>query len=101
VYATYYLDDQGKPQIVLVNGQSGVIGGPRRASQRKGCLWSAIGLAFTVFLLLVYLLLVLVGLSSLAVMTICVALGAACLSVVPAVWPWQWNRGQQSRQARR
>ncbi len=97
VYATYYLDDQGKPQVVLVNGQSGVIGGPRRASQRKGCLWSGIGLGITAFLLFVYLLLVLLGrsipsLSSLAVLTLCVAVGLAGISLFFAAWPWQWNR---------
>jgi hypothetical protein len=104
LYATYYLDDQGKPQIVLVNGQSGVVGGPRRASQRKGCLWSAIGLGISSFLLIIYLLLVLVGrsiagLSALAVMTICAALVMAGLAIVPALWPWQWNRSHQSRQS--
>jgi hypothetical protein len=99
MYATYYLDDQGRPQIVLVNGQSGAIGGPRRASQRKGCLWSGIGLGSSAFLLLIYVLLVLLGksipaLASLAVMTICLALGLVVLSVILAAWPWQWNRTQ-------
>jgi hypothetical protein len=97
MYATYYLDDQGRPQIVLVNGQSGAIGGPRRASQRKGCLWSGIGLGSSAFLLFIYVLLVLLGksipaLASLAVMTICLALGLGVLSVILAAWPWQWNR---------
>jgi hypothetical protein len=100
MYATYYRDDQDRPQIVLVNGQSGLIGGPRRASQRKGCLWSAIGLASSAFLLFIYLLLVLLGrsvsgLSSLAVMTICLALGVGLLAIVPAFWPWQWNRNRR------
>ena len=97
VYATYYHDDQGRPQILLVNGQSGAIGGPRRASQRKGCLWSGIGLGSTAFLLVIYILLVLLGksipaLASLAVMTICLALGLGVFSVVLAAWPWNWNR---------
>jgi hypothetical protein len=97
MYATYYLDDHGKPQVVLVNGQSGAIGGPRRASQRKGCLWGGIGLGVTGFLLLIYLLLVLLGrsvstLSSLAVLTLCMALGMGALSIIPAAWPAQWNR---------
>jgi hypothetical protein len=95
MYATYYLDDQGQPQVVLVNGQSGAIGGPRRASQRKGCLWSASGLGIAVFLLLIYLLLVLLGYGSLAVLVICLALLTGGLALIPAVWPWQWNRNQQ------
>jgi len=104
MYATYYLDDQGRPQIVLVNGQSGAIGGPRRASQSKGCLWSAIGLGAAAFLLLVYLLLVVLGqstpgLSSLAVMTLCLALGVGGLAVFPTVWPVQWNRSHPPQQA--
>jgi hypothetical protein len=100
MYATYYLDDQGQPQVVLVNGQSGAIGGPRRASQRKGCLFSGFGLGASAFLLLVYILLVLAGrsistLGSLAVMAICLALGLAVLAVILAAWPWSWNRAQK------
>jgi hypothetical protein len=97
MYATYYLDDQSRPQILLVNGQSGVIGGPRRASQRKGCLFSGIGLGISVFLLFLYVLLVVAGrsipaLASLAVVTICLVLGVGITSLVFAAWPWQWNR---------
>jgi hypothetical protein len=32
VYATFYLDDENKPQPILVNGQSGKLSGSRRAS---------------------------------------------------------------------
>jgi len=99
MYATYYLDDQGQPQVLLVNGQTGAIGGPRRASQRKGCLWSGIGLGLSAFLLFIYVLLVLLGksmpaLGSLAVMILFLALGVAGLSVILAAWPWNWNRSQ-------
>jgi hypothetical protein len=97
MYATYYLDDQARPQVLLVNGQSGLIHGPRRASQRKGCWLSGIGLGISAFLLLIYVLLVIAGrsmpaLSSLAVITICLALGLGGLSLLAAAWPWQWNR---------
>jgi hypothetical protein len=34
VYGTYYLDDEGQPQPVFVNGQSGQLSGARRASMQ-------------------------------------------------------------------
>lgn len=96
MYATYYFDDQARPQVLLVNGQTGTMGGPRRASQRKGCLWSSISLGLSAFLLFIYLLLVLLrksapALGSLAVLVLFLALGGVVLAVVLAAWPWNWN----------
>ena len=36
LYATSYLDDDGQPQIVIVNGETGSIHGPRLASRKRG-----------------------------------------------------------------
>ncbi len=99
VYATYYTDDAGQRQPVLINGRSGRISGRRLASARKG-QQLALGLgagALGVFLLGLVLalagalfppLVVLGGLLILAGF----ALGAGALA--PALWPGQWNRRQ-------
>lgn len=36
LYVIWYTDDQGQPHTLYLNGQSGVIGGKRLVSQRKG-----------------------------------------------------------------
>jgi len=53
IYSTFYTDDEGKPQPVLVNGQSGKFYGTRRASLRRAQKTSLIlaGVAVLVFLL--------------------------------------------------
>lgn len=35
LYTTYYLDDEGTPQIILVNGQTGILNGRKRASMKR------------------------------------------------------------------
>ena len=100
LYISFYTDDSGQPHPVYVNGQTGAIGGLRLASQRKGWRWAGLTAAAAGGLLLIALLcfalsvavppLALLGIP-LAVLAIAVGLGA----IVPAVWPWQWNRKQQ------
>ncbi len=100
VFTTFYIDDAGNPQIIFVNGQTGRIGGPRLASQKKGWKFAGIFAGITVFLLILALILfgmspLLPPLSALAVLLIVFAFGAGIFAIVPAVWPWQWNRQQQ------
>jgi hypothetical protein len=92
---SYYTDDDGKSHPVYINGQSGVIGGVRLASQRKGWRWAAILAAVALAAFLVGLLLSLVGLVPVGGFLIFVALLLGMSAVVPAAWPWQWNRKQR------
>jgi hypothetical protein len=99
LYVTWYTDDQGQPHLLYLNGQSGVIGGTRLASQRKGWQWAGGLLAAATAALLVALVLAGIGLLFppslfLGVLLGIVALIVACAAVIPAAWPWQWNRGQ-------
>jgi hypothetical protein len=110
VAATFYVDDDGKSHPVYINGQSGMIGGVRMASQRKGWKWAAVLAGIGAALLLLGLLLLAFGavfppflaVGSLAVF---IAVGLVLCAIVPAAWPWQWNRKQlpekivQSKQA--
>lgn len=100
LYVTYYTGDDGQPQPIFINGQTGQIGGRRLASQRKGWMYAGIvgaaaaaalvlGLIVSAFGALFPPVLILGGLMVIAGF----AIGAGAL--VPALWPWQWNRGQK------
>jgi len=100
IYATHYVDDDGQPQVLVVNGQTGRIQGPRLASRKRGLRIAGIiaGVAGLFFLLaLIGLLLTMVfppaGVLAalLGVMGFVVGIGA----IIPAVWPAQWNRKQE------
>jgi hypothetical protein len=99
VYVSYYTDDEGHPQRVLINGQTGQVGGLRLASQKKGWRLAGIlaGVAVLVFLMGVLglaLTPVLPPAAALGGFLVVVGLLVGVVALVPAVWPWQWNRGQ-------
>ncbi|MBI9047509.1 MAG: hypothetical protein JEZ06_23700 [Anaerolineaceae bacterium] len=100
VYSTYYTTDSGKKEIVLINGQTGQAGGLKIASQKKGWLWASI--LFGISLLFFCLGLMAIGLTAwidltsvVSAILIVIALAFGLSSIVPAVWPWQWNRKQK------
>jgi hypothetical protein len=100
MYVTFYTDDTGQAHLVYINGENGAIGGVRLASQRKG--WQLAGrLAAIAALLLV---LGVLGLLATALLPPAGALGLLFIflafvlgigAIIPAAWPWQWNRSQQ------
>ena len=99
MYYTYYSDDEGRHHPVFVNGQSGAVSGVRLASQRKGWKWAGITAAIAVFLFLLTLGSFALGtlfppVAAIGVVMVLLALLAGIGAVVPAVWPWQWNRRQ-------
>lgn len=100
MYASYYTDDAGQHHSIYINGQSGKIGGVRLASQRKGWRWAGISAAIATALFLLGLLFFAAGsalptLSAIALLLIFLAFCAGVFAIIPAVWPWQWNRKQQ------
>ncbi len=99
IYTSAYQDDDGAWQPVLVNGATGQVSGARRASQRLG--WRYTGLIALGALALFVLSLILSGvgllfppLIALGGLVLIVSLLAALLAPIPAVWAWQFNRGQ-------
>lgn len=103
LYVTWYTDDQGQPHPLYLNGQSGVIGGTRLASQKKGWQWAGILLAVAAVVFILALLFAGLGLVFPPSMILGILLGilaivVACAAIVPAAWPWQWNRGQVEKQ---
>jgi hypothetical protein len=105
-YVTYYTDDQGLAHPVYINGQSGAAGGIRLASQRKGWIWAGV-------LLLIALVLFLSGILSFVAATLMPPLGVlgtflivlglvvGVAAIIPAIWPWRWNREQQAAKVTR
>jgi hypothetical protein len=100
MYVSFYTDDTGQPRLVYINAQSGAAGGVRLASQRKG--WQLAGtlaglaallLVLGVLGLLVTALIPPAGVLGILFIFLAFMLGIG--AIVPAAWPWQWNRGQQ------
>jgi len=102
LYATYYTDDEGRAQPVLVNGATGQMGGRRLASQRKGQKYAALlsGLSALAFLFSLLMFAVGMLLPPVFVLGVLAILGAFALglaALAPLVWPWQWNRRQSEQ----
>ena len=100
MFWTFYTDDAGLPQPVLINGQTGAIGGVRLASQKKGWRWAGISVGISALALIVALLCfaLSMAISPLAILGFLLAVAAFmgfAFAIIPAVWPWQWNRKQQ------
>ncbi len=100
MYTTHYLDDEGQPQIIIVNGRTGSIHGPRLASRKRGLRIAGIlaGVAGGILLFaLIGLLLAMVfpptGLIGAFLGVL--GLGVGIAAIIPAVWPGQWNRRQR------
>jgi hypothetical protein len=89
-----------------VNGFSGQIGGIRLASQRKGWRWAGLlvgagVLTFLAALLLFALTAVLPTSGLFGAFLAFIAFVLGVTAIIPAAWPWQWNRSQTERKVRR
>jgi len=99
ILTTFYRDDDGQPQIVVVNGETGAIQGPQLASQKRGYKISGIIAGVTgLFLLLALISLVLTAIfppaGIIAGLLVFLGLSTGIAAIIPAVWPGQWNRKQ-------
>ncbi len=99
VFASYYMDDHGLIQQVLIHGQTGVIHGDRRASLKKASRITVGLLIASVVLFVIGLLLATAG----AVLPPALALGLAGVglafllgisSLAPLAVVWWFNRNQ-------
>ncbi len=99
MYTSFYTDDEGQAQIVVINGESGEIRGPRMASRKRGlriagimAVIAAVFLALALFGALLTLVIPPIGL--IAILFGFMGLGLGIAAIIPAVWPGQWNRKQ-------
>jgi len=102
VYFTHYRDDEGIQYPVYIHGQTGRIAGPQIASPKKGWRWAGLAIAVAVLLFLTSLFFfafntVIPGLFIAGVVFAVLAFGSGVFSLIPLIWPWQWNRKQKER----
>lgn len=101
IFTSYYRNDSGQPQTVLINGQSGRITGSRRASMTRARRTSLTLLLAGIILFLAGLILnSLAGASSMSVISTLITLaGIACAvgSIIPIATVWNFNRKQALR----
>lgn len=102
MYISFYTRDDGQPELVYVNAQSGQIGGLRLSSQRKGNRWAVILLVISLVLLVIGILGTVFGallppLSIVGILFIVAAFATGVAAIYPVAYPWQWNRQQQDQ----
>lgn len=101
MYVTFYKDDDDQPQIVIVNGQSGEIRGPRLASQKRGLrIASIIGGIAGLMLLLALVGFLMTAIfppaGFIAALLAVLGFGTGLGALFPAIWPSQWNSKHQT-----
>lgn len=99
VYSAAYLDDDGRPQPVWINGQTGRISGVRRASQRRAiqaalAILSLAGLIFILGLLALLGGVLLPPLAALGLIGMALGVAVGVGALFPLVQVWTFNRSQ-------
>ena len=97
IYTTYYVDDEGQPQAVLIHGQTGQIDGARRASMQRAQRTSLILALIALSIFIVSLVIAAAGLVAppvaiLGGLGILIALMLGLGALVPILRVWQFNR---------
>lgn len=103
VYASYYQDDEGKPQPVLLHGRTGRLSGARRASLKRAQSTALSMLAAALVFGLIAMLILLVGIAMPALLAIgVIVLVFALLVGLGAIYPlaavWWFNRQERPGQ---
>lgn len=102
-YSTYYLDDDGQPHTVLLNGQSGYISGSRRSSMKRARRWTLITLAIALVIFLIGVAAALAGyflepaLLTVGALALLISLGLTFLALIPLFIAWNFNRREQKK----
>jgi hypothetical protein len=101
VYVTYYLDDDRRPQPVLIHGQTGQLSAPRRASMRQAQQAALLILAVAAVVFVLSLLAALISflfppLFFLAGLGVVGAGLIGLLAIAPVIIAWQYNRTRKN-----
>lgn len=99
---TYYLDDERKPCMLYINGQTGRVSGAKRASMQRASRTTLALLAAAFVIFLAGLLAILAGalapfLAPLGAIAMTIALALGLGSMIPLVIVWGYNQSQKSR----
>lgn len=97
IYASTYLDDEGKHQTVFINGCTGEISGERRASMKRArryalAILGVAGLTFVLSLLVSALGTIIPGLIVMGVVGMAVSLFIGLGALIPPAMVWNFNR---------
>jgi hypothetical protein len=97
LYTTYYMDDEGQPRPIYLNGQSGAISGVRRASPKRARRRSLTILIIASVIFMISLFLALAGalippLLAIGGVGLFAAVLVALSAAVPVMTAWQFNR---------
>lgn len=97
MWSSFYLDDENKPQSILVNGQSGQMSGARRASMKKAkqsalIIFMVAVLAFVLTVVLGLISLAVPDMTTFAVFGLVISLIIGLASLYPIVTVWNVNR---------
>jgi hypothetical protein len=96
LYATYYQDDTGQVVSVWVNGQSGHIGGVRRASIHKATRIAGVVVVVAALNFVLGTFLALLDAETVGSLLMTLGFFLALAAVVPIFWAWQFNQTQNS-----
>jgi hypothetical protein len=97
LYTTYYLDDEGQPQVLLVNGQTGILDGRKRASMKRAFQWGTVVAVIAAVLFIVGTVLSLVGeagVTGIGRQAITLSFFGVLLAFVPIIYAWHFNQTQ-------
>ena len=102
IYFTHYCDDEGNQYPIYIHGQTGHIEGLQWASPKKGWRWAGLSIAVAVIFFLLSLIFfafntVISDLLIPGILFAALAFASGIFSLVPLIWPWQWNRKQKER----
>lgn len=104
IYSTYYLDDDGRPQPIYINGQTGYISGSRRASMHRA---QRLTLGILIIAILVFLLGVAIAVAGslwqpaffISALPFLLAAALAVVSLLPLYFAWRFNQNHRDNSA--
>jgi hypothetical protein len=95
LYSTWYLDDDGRPVPILLNGRSGQFHGLRRASMKRARAYTR-NLAILAALLFLVSVALMVWSLSLGLVSLALTALLGLAAIVPVAYASQFNRRQQA-----
>lgn len=103
-FTTYYLDDEGQPQPLIIDGQSGAIDGRRYSSYRRARRYALMLLAIALVFFCLTLGLGVAAyfwstVTAVAVIAGLITVGFGFLALVPLLLAWQFNTRQRRQSA--